>query len=41
MDDRANSFPIIFYPFLKKGLFPVNTIILFFQPYVNFTFFYK
>jgi len=41
MDDRVNSFPIIFHPFLEKGLFPVNTIILFFEPYLNFTFFYK
>jgi hypothetical protein len=41
MDDRANSFPIIFHPFLEKGLFPMNTIILFFQPYVNFTFIYE
>jgi len=29
MDDRVNSFPIIFHPFLEKGLFTVNTIILF------------
>jgi len=41
MDDRVNSFPIILHPFLEKGFFPMNTIILFFQPYVNFTFIYE